>query len=245
MVQADRERVTEESPSVLSPKGQRTRARLVEAAAEVFAERQYLDTNISDIAQRAGVAHGTFYTYFKSKDEIFREVALGLQEVMLRSRERFPAPPATASLLERVGWTNRAYLTVYREQARLFAVIEQVAAFNEEFRAIRREIRNGYVRRSEQAIARMQAEGLVHADVDPRYAASALSSMIDRFAYVWLVLGEEFDFDESVRTLTLLWARAVGLDAPEGSLPPSEECWPSGGCVASGDGVSGDGHRPT
>lgn len=207
---------------MLSRKAMRTRARLIEAASEVFAERQYLDTNISDITERAGVSHGTFYTYFKSKEDVFREVALGLQETMLRSRERFPEPPPDAPLLERIEWTNRSYLTAYREQVALFAVVEQVSTFNVEFRAIRRDIRNAYVQRSEQALARMQREGLIHADVDPRYVAAALGSMTDRYAYVWLVLGDEFDFDESVRTLTLLWARAVGLDAPEGALPPVE-----------------------
>ena len=205
--------------AVRSAKGRRTRARLIEAAAEVFAERQFLETNISDIAQRAGVSHGTFYTYFTSKEEIFREVALGLQDIMLRSRERFPEPPPGAPILDRIEWTNRSYLTAYREHVALFAVIEQVSTFNVEFRSIRRHIRNAYVQRSEQALARMQQEGSIHHDVDPRYVAAALGSMTDRFAYVWLVLGDEFEFDEAVRTLTLLWARAIGLDVPDGTLP--------------------------
>lgn len=201
----------------VTPKGRRTRANLLAAAAEVFTERQYLDTNVADIVARAGVSHGTFYTYFKSKEEIFKEVAVGLQAVMLATREHAPRE-AGLSLLERVERTNRAYLEAYRDQAKLFAVVEQVASFNPEFREIRREIRNGFVDRSERAIARMQDEGLVFDDVDARYAANALGSMVDRFAYVWLVLGEDFDFDESVRTLTLLWARSLGIDVPAGAL---------------------------
>lgn len=201
----------------VTPKGRRTRAALLAAAAEVFAERQYLDTNVADIVARAGVSHGTFYTYFKSKEEIFKEVAVGLQAVMLATREHAPRESGL-SLLERVERTNRAYLESYRDQAKLFAVVEQVASFNPEFRAIRREIRNGFVDRSERAIERMQDEGLLFDDVDPRYAANALGSMVDRFAYVWLVLGEDFDFDESVRTLTLLWARSLGIDVPAGAL---------------------------
>jgi hypothetical protein len=35
--------------------------------------------------------------------------------------------------------------------------------------------------------------------------------MIDRFAYVWLVLGEGFDEDLAVDTLTKLWVRALGI----------------------------------
>jgi len=207
----------EDGDGPVTPKGRRTRAKLVAAASEVFAERQYLNTNVADIVERAGVSHGTFYTYFKSKEEIFREVAVGLQTVMLATRQEAPRDSGL-SLLERVERTNRAYLEAYRDQAELFAVVEQVASFNEEFRAIRREIRNGFVQRSERSIARMQAEGIALDDVDPRYAANALGSMVDRFAYVWLVLGEDFDFDESVRTLTLLWARSLGIDVAPGEL---------------------------
>ena len=197
----------------VTPKGRRTRAKLIAAASEVFAERQYLDTNVADIVARAGVSHGTFYTYFRSKEEIFKEVAVGLQEVMLATREHAPRETGL-SLLERVERTNRAYLEAYKEQAALFAVVEQVASFNPEFRAIR----HGFVERSERSIARMQEDGIAHDDIDPRYAANALGSMVDRFAYVWLVLGEDFDFDEAVRTLTLLWARSLGIEAPHGML---------------------------
>src|SRR5947207_14341457 len=58
-----------------SRKGERTRARLVEAAKEIFEEDGFLDGRISDIAERAGVSHGSFYHYFDSKEQIFREVA--------------------------------------------------------------------------------------------------------------------------------------------------------------------------
>jgi AcrR family transcriptional regulator len=201
----------------LSPKGRRTRARLIEAAREVFCERQYLDTNVAEIVERAGVSHGTFYTYFSSKEEIFREVALGLQRELLAARDE-AARIEEGTLLERVERTNRTYLAAYREHAALFAVIEQVATFNDELRAIRREIRDAFVARSEKAIRAFQRDGIALGDVDARYAANALGSMIDRFAYVWLVLGEPFDFDEAVRTVTLLWARALGIEAPEGAL---------------------------
>src|SRR5205823_5618277 len=58
-----------------SPKGARTRARLVEAAKEVFAEQGLPDARIADIAERAGVSYGSFYHYFDSKEALFREIA--------------------------------------------------------------------------------------------------------------------------------------------------------------------------
>ena len=63
--------------------------------------------------------------------------------------------------------------------------------------------------------------GLALGDVDARYAASALGSMVDRFAYVWLVLDEPFEFEEAARTLGLLWTRSLGLVVPTGEAVPA------------------------
>ena len=202
-------------------RGQQTRAALVEAAADVFAEKQFLATNVADIATRAGTAHGTFYRYFESKEDIFREVAIDLQRKMRahgepdRAVEPPPFDSLEAELLWRITRANHRYLAAYQEHASLFAVIEQVATFNDELLAIRKEIRRGFVDHAHASIERMQREGLVFDDVDARYAASALGSMVDRFAYVWLVLHEPFELDEAARTLGLLWARSLGLGLRE------------------------------
>ena len=46
-------------------------ADLLQAAKEVFAKKGFHDTAVSDIAERAGVAKGTFYLYFDDKESIF------------------------------------------------------------------------------------------------------------------------------------------------------------------------------
>ena len=63
------------SDSERTPKterGRRTRNKLLEAAEIEFGEKGYYAAGISGITNRAGVALGTFYTYFASKEEIFR-----------------------------------------------------------------------------------------------------------------------------------------------------------------------------
>lgn len=209
--------MTDTVGSPTTRRGRRTRALLVEAAADVFSEKQFLATNVADIVQRAGTAHGTFYRYFESKEAIFREVAIDLQRRMRAHGEAEHAvdPPTFESrddeLLWRITRANRRYLAAYQEHADLFAVIEQVATFNDELLELRKEIRRGFVETARVSIERMQREGLIFDDVDARYAASALGSMVDRFAYVWLVLHEPFELDESARTLGLLWCRSLGL----------------------------------
>src|SRR3982074_3890904 len=46
--------------------------RILDAAVEVIAERGYFRSPVSAIAERAGVADGTIYLYFKSKDDVLR-----------------------------------------------------------------------------------------------------------------------------------------------------------------------------
>jgi len=53
-------------------RGRKTRNKLLEAAESEFGEKGFHEAGISGITYRAGVALGTFYTYFESKEEIFK-----------------------------------------------------------------------------------------------------------------------------------------------------------------------------
>ncbi|MFD1106988.1 TetR/AcrR family transcriptional regulator [Sphingobium olei] len=53
-------------------RGERTRRALLSAAAQEFGEKGFHEGSISGITRRAGCALGSFYTYFASKDDIFR-----------------------------------------------------------------------------------------------------------------------------------------------------------------------------
>jgi AcrR family transcriptional regulator len=195
--------------SELTPRGARTKAALLAAARTVFARDGFVHARVTDIAEEAGVAHGTFYTYFQDKTEIFHEVALGLAEEFQAPAPRERVPNET--LFDAVLRANRHYYDTYTQRGPIMTVVEQVATFNDDLRALRREIRRGFVERSERAIRRWQAEGLADPLVDAHYAASALGSMVDRSIYVWLVLGEPHDPDMAIETLSRLWVNALGL----------------------------------
>jgi AcrR family transcriptional regulator len=194
--------------TLLTERGQRTRGRLVAAARTVFERDGFHEARVTDISREAGVAHGTFYTYFDTKLDAFREVILRMQADSMRARDQMPA---ASSPRERIARANRAYLDGYRRDARMMAILEQLAATNEEFRQLRRQARVANTMRSARAIQRWQEEGLVDPLLDARYVASALGSMVDRCFYVWLVLGEPFDEEKGLETLNELCARALGF----------------------------------
>jgi len=66
---------------------QSTRDIILKAAKEVFAEKGYYSTTVDDVAERAGVAKGSIYTYFNSKYELFVTALLQDFEEIVRKIE--------------------------------------------------------------------------------------------------------------------------------------------------------------
>jgi AcrR family transcriptional regulator len=195
-------------------RGRRTRERLVDAGRRVFESKGFMEARITDITAEAGVATGSFYSYFDSKEELFAEVALQFSHEIYEA-SKTPAPHRTDDLRVRIDANNRRYLEAYRQNAQMLKVIEQMASLNQECARIRREVRSAFVARNERGIRRLQEQELADPEIDAHTAASALASMIDNFAYVWFVLEEPFDDDVAAATLTRLWLQAIGASLPD------------------------------
>ncbi len=200
-----------------SRKGAETRARLLEAAREIFEESGFLDARISDIAERAALSHGSFYHYFESKEQIFREVA-ETQETMLTAPadEAERNDGAAPDEFERLRRANRRYLERYRDNAKIMGVIEEVSRYDEQVHEARMRRQKHFADRAERSIRRLQSDGKADPDIDPELAALALGSMVARFAELWLVeQWGAFDLDTVADQVTRLWANAIGLREPK------------------------------
>jgi len=203
-----------------SRKGAATRARLLEAAKEEFEETGFLETRISDISQRAGMSHGTFYHYFDSKEQIFREVAEA-QEALLTALDDDDKPPPDTTEFERILRANRRYLDRYRTNGKIMGVIEEVSRYDRLVNEARTQRQKHFAERAEASVRRLQSKGIADRDIDPEIAAVALGSMIARFAELWLVEGwGDYEFDHAARQVTKLWANAIGV--PTDSAPTKQ-----------------------
>jgi AcrR family transcriptional regulator len=222
--------MTRPAASPRSRKGAETRARLLEGAKAVFEEMGFLEARITDIAERAGLSHGSYYHYFDSKEQIFREVAEA-QEALLTARddgdegqdEGGPGgAPGSESEYERIRRANRRYLERYRDNAKIMGVIEEVSRYDSQVNDARIRRQRHFAERAERSIRRLQEAGAADPAVDPELTAVALGSMVGRFSELWLVEGwAKFDFDKAVDGLTRLWANAIGLREPGRDDPPS------------------------
>jgi AcrR family transcriptional regulator len=193
-----------------SAKGARTRVRLLDAARTVFERDGFLTARISDITATAGLSQGSFYHYFDSKEQIFREVAVA-QEARLTAPPDARAPKP-GSIRDAIGDANRRYLERYRDAARLMGTIEEVSRYDEHVNAARFATMQHFVQRAERSIRGLQREGRADPKIDATFAADALGAMVARFAELMLVQHyRDYDFDNAVEQLTRLWANALGI----------------------------------
>ncbi len=189
---------------------ERNRAALVGAARRVFERDGYVRARITDIAEEAGVAHGSFYSHFAGKPEIFAAVMAEVEEEMLH-----PGPALTAAGTDPaavIEAANLAYLEAYQRNARLMALLEQVATVDEAFRELRLQRSAAFLARNARAVRRLQRAGLADPALDADLASLALSTMVSRSAYVTFALGQgPADVGRLAATLTRLWVNALRI----------------------------------
>ena len=134
-------------------RGRKTRDRLLEAAEVEFGERGFHDAAISGITERAGVALGSFYTYFDSKQEIFAALVSYIGE---RTRQRVRERVAGARdrlEAERLGLA--AYIEFVREHKGIYRIMSEAEfvahdAFKAHYEGFARSYRANLTRARQQ-----------------------------------------------------------------------------------------------
>jgi AcrR family transcriptional regulator len=192
----------------LTAKGRSTRAALLAAAREVFRRVGFFEAKITDITAEAKVAAGSFYTYFDSKEEIFKALLDANQEQLLHHDVDHLE---TADPVEAIRGATLAYLEAYRENVGLMRIFEQMSAMDSMFREARLERGKIFVERNARSIRRLQEDGRADTDLDAELASIALSSMVSRVAQLVFNFGYPVDVDALAETIVQLWVRSLGI----------------------------------
>ena len=104
-------------------RGRRTVRKLLEAAAQEFGQRGYHEAAITGITQRAGVALGTFYTYFESKEELFRALVRDMSHATRQHVAEAVRGAPDRLAAERIGLA--AFIAFTRGHPELYRIIEE------------------------------------------------------------------------------------------------------------------------
>ena len=104
-------------------RGERTLRKILDAARDEFGQRGFSDSSIVGITQRAGVALGTFYTYFDSKEVVFQEV---VRDMSAQVRDRVaPEFKAATDAIDGERRALEAFLKFAREHRDVYRIIDE------------------------------------------------------------------------------------------------------------------------
>jgi AcrR family transcriptional regulator len=104
-------------------RGERTLRKILDAARDEFGDRGFSDSSIVGITQRAGVALGTFYTYFDSKESLFQALVRDMS-----NQVRDSVGPSLAGGKDGLDGERRAletFLQFAREHRDIYRIIDQ------------------------------------------------------------------------------------------------------------------------
>ena len=147
----------EEEPRRLRADAERNRKSLIDAATEMFGERG-LEVGVAEIAQRAGVGHGTLFRHFPSKEALIAAVVVvALNELTDRTRALLDAEDPGEALFSLI---DQAHERMQTDRA-LFEALDDEWMANPEIMAAQHTM-FGVV---EKLLSRAQRAGVVRPDV--------------------------------------------------------------------------------
>jgi TetR/AcrR family fatty acid metabolism transcriptional regulator len=167
---------------------------ILRAAIDTFAERGYFNAQVADVARGAGVAAGTVYLYFKSKDDLLVSIfERSMREGLTNSRAAVADLADPPERLRRLARGHLARLGNDRNLAIVFQVeLRQSTKFMERFSSTLLRDYLGLIR---EAIADGQREGLFRADIKPTSAAKMLFGALDEMATNWILSRRRYSLE--------------------------------------------------
>jgi AcrR family transcriptional regulator len=193
--------------SGLTPKGQRTQRRLVEAGRTVLERRGYAEATIVEITEEAELALGSFYRYFDNKERLF----LDLLEVLVEELyDSVGGSWGGEDVRENLRESSRRYLRAYYSNRKLIGALLAMAGAVPECASLWWDLRTRTYDRME---AYLRASPVAD-EIDTKLIATALGSMVEQFAFHWFVEAERNgkripSVERAAETVSFIWYRTI------------------------------------
>ena len=162
------------------------REAILRAAIKVFAGKGYFNSKVADIAKAAGIADGTVYLYFKSKDEILHSVFdRAMEEFIAEGKRELAQLENAEDKLRRIAQLHLEKLGTDRDMAIVFQVeLRGSTKFMEEFSAAGFAEYLDIIR---QTIEDGQTAGVFRKDLKPITCAKIIYGALDEMVTNWIL----------------------------------------------------------
>ncbi len=166
--------------------GEDKRERIMKSAMKMFAKKGFFHTKVSDIARGAGVADGTTYLYFKSKDDILISLFESEMEPILAHVRRELAEESSATAKLRRFASLHLQMVEKNQDLAVVIVVElrQSAKFMHEYPGTKFK---EYLDVIASIIEEGQQNGEFRTDVHPSIAKQAIFGALDGLATNWIL----------------------------------------------------------
>lgn len=179
-------------------RGRQTAARLRTAARDVFASTSYTMSRVEDVTERAGVSHGTFYTYYANRAAILDAL---VDDATSRIHAVLERPWQGEDLETTVHAVIADFVGALRDEADVIAAWADAAATDPHFRQRWDGLREGFRDR----VAVPLRPVLASTGHDPDVVAAALVAMVEGNATGRLADADEAARDSAINTMTAIW----------------------------------------
>jgi len=165
--------------------------RILDAAVAVFAEKGFFTSRIADIADRADVADGTVYLYFKSKEEILMAaINTAFDGFMSLARTELKKLPDPAERLRRLAFLHLDAMGSNRNMAVVFQMeLRQSTRFLSQFS---HQHMVEYLALVREAIVEGQTRGIFRREMSDKYAANCFFGALDEMVTSWVLSEHEY-----------------------------------------------------
>ena len=182
---------------------------ILTAAINVFAERGFSQSTISQIAQEAGVADGTIYLYFKNKDDILVRFYEAMTEHVSERFWKAVAEGKTA--IEKLHNLIFAHLDLFQSQP-TGAVVYQ-GETHLQWRLVQeptRQMSKMYRDVISQVVAQGQKEGTIRRDLYVGLVKRLINGAVDEVINTWIHTGRDHDLTSMAEPLVDLFINGIG-----------------------------------
>ena len=193
------------------------RTAILDAATAVFAERGFFAAQVADIARGAGIAAGTVYLYFRSKDEILTTIFdRTMKDAIAEGRAALAGEKHPVAQLRRIARLHLARLGRDRNLAVVFQVeLRQTTKFMERFSATGL---HDYLMLIQQTIEDGQARGAFRKTVNARTAAKVFFGALDEMATNWILSRRRYALAQQADEIVDMLVGGFGAPAKKSGL---------------------------
>src|SRR6266403_3544352 len=176
------------------PAGGDKRAAIIRAAIRVFAHNGYFNSKVADIAREAGVADGTVYLYFKSKEEILHSIFdRSVDEAVADARKQLDAISDPREKLRQIAKLHLERLGADRDLAVVFQVeLRGSTKFMEEFSAAGFA---EYLDLLRQILEEGQRSRVFRKDLNAKVVSKILFGALDEMATNWIISHRNYQLE--------------------------------------------------